>query len=86
MFRSPLFCVFLALAATGLAAEEGTKEKIKEGAKTTGKAVGHGAKQVGHGFKEGAKDVGHGARKVGRGFKKGGKTVGHGVKDAVKQD
>ena len=80
-----LLCGWLALALPQ-GAQDSAKDKIKNGFKTAGHAVGDTAVKVGHGVKEGAKAVGHAAVKVGHGFKEGGKAVGHGVKAAVKGD
>ncbi len=85
MFRSLILCGCLALAATGLAAQEAQgaqkddKPTVKQDVKKAGKNVGHAARKVGHKIKRGAKDVGHG-------FKAGAKDVGHGVKKAVHPD
>jgi hypothetical protein len=71
-----VLCGWLALAAPGLDAQDGPKEKIKEAAAEVGHAVRKGAeevkeagKKVGHAVKEGAvaakEGVKQGARKVG---------------------
>jgi hypothetical protein len=69
----------LVFAGAAAFAQETPKEKVKEGFKEGGRAVGQGAKDAGHGIKKGAK-------KAGKGVKKGAKEVGHGVKDAVHKD
>lgn len=96
--RRIFLCGWLVLGMTALGAEEpGPVDKVKEGVKTAGKAVGEAAVKVGHAVRDGAKAtksgakkagkaVGRGARKVGHGFKEGAKEVGHGVKGAVHPD
>jgi len=57
-----VLCGWLALAAPGLDAQDGPKEKIKEAAAEVGHAVRKGAEEVKEAGKEGVKQ---GARKVG---------------------
>jgi len=79
MIRSMLICGCLACAGAGLAAQDAPRPTVKEQIKADGRAVGHGARKVGHGFKRGGTAVGHG-------FRDGAKDVGHGFKHAVKKD
>ena len=45
-----LRAVCMILATVALGAQASTKEKVKDGFKQGGRAVGHGARTVGHAF------------------------------------
>jgi len=93
MLRRVLLCGWLVLAAPGLAAQDGPKEKIQEAARTVGETVRNGAEAVKEGAKKAGKAVGEAGAKVGQAVKEGArgvkktvkKAVGHGDKEAPRQ-
>ena len=69
-----MLCGWLACAAPFLAAQDSPKDnKVVEGAKTAGKAVGEAGRKVGQAARDGAVAVKEGAKKAG-------KAVGEGAK------
>jgi hypothetical protein len=77
MFTSKLlYTTLLALAAStgGNAAEN----KVTEGAKNVGHAVGAAAREVGHGTKKATKEIGHAVAEATR-------ATGHAFRDGAKE-